>query len=101
MTATTSDVPAVTDGRMALAGPKKDGHSLRPSTGGESADLAALTDPSDKRKRSADVERERSPARVYERRPKVAVDSQSRRYVSSPRRKFGPWFFRQQDTWNN
>jgi hypothetical protein len=95
-TVATTALPNVAEGRMALAGPKKESAAVRVVPGADASRLAAIGGGSDlQAKKPAEVQRE------HRRAAKRAVQNRSERYVSAPRRKFGPWFFRQQDTWNN
>lgn len=84
LTAVAPKQPLVPEGRMALAGPTKE--------------------PVDATKQgtwTAKVEREVPVATGSERPVKRrVVEKPARREVAAPRRKFGPWFFRQQYSWN-
>ena len=88
-TVATRDLPVVPEGRMALAGP------------GNEATAAQRPVPDEELARARDIDATKN--RVgSQRKPKlVVVDNSDRRYVQEPRKKFGPWFFRQQDAWRN
>lgn len=87
-TVATRDMPAVPEGRMALSGPGNESPSAQRLTG---EDLA----------RAPDVDPAKGKV-TGPRKPKLAaVDNSDRRTSSEPRKKFGPWFFRQQDASRN
>ena len=88
-TVATRDMPAVPEGRMALAGPGNEAAAVRRPVPEEELAKAPDIDATKNR-----VSSQRKPRLVV-------VDNSDRRYVPEPRKKFGPWFFRQQDTWRN
>jgi hypothetical protein len=102
-TVATRELPAVPEGRMALAGPARETATSRrgeapasPASGMNTPDAAATIDQPQERV-------DRPPAKTAgQRKPKFAsVDNSGRRDEAVPRKKFGPWFFHQQDAWRN
>jgi hypothetical protein len=78
VTAVAPKLPEVPEGRMALAGPKKETPVEATIESGASKVVNGAERPVKRR----------------------VVDKNSRRYVTAPRKRFGPSFFRQQYTWN-
>jgi len=102
-TVATRELPALPEGRMALAGPNQ---KVAPIRRGEDIGLAT-TDSG-----TPDVAANVGQAQQKTDRPQVksatqrktkfaAVDNSSRRDEPAPRKKFGPWFFNQQEAWRN
>lgn len=100
-TVATRELPAVPEGRMALAGPSREAAPIRrgedlgtPATGTGTPDAATTVDPAQERT-------ERTPAKAAgQRKSKYAAVDNSRR-DEPQRKKFGPWFFKQQEAWRN
>ena len=95
-TVATRELPAVPEGRMALAGPNHDAAAAR--RGEEQASLATATPDA-----AATVDQGRPQAKAAGQRKSkfAAVDNSARRDEPAPRKKFGPWFFHQQEAWRN
>ncbi len=101
-TVATRELPVVPEGRMALAGPNREATPIRrgedlgtPATATNTPDAATTVDPAQERT-------ERTQAKPPgQRKPKFAAVDNSRRDEPSQRKKFGPWFFSQQDAWRN
>jgi hypothetical protein len=101
-TVATRELPVVPDGRMALAGPSRETAPIRrsedigtPTTTTTTPDAASTVDP-------AQEKTERTQAKAAgQRKPKLAAVDNSRRDEPAQRKKFGPWFFHQQDAWRN
>jgi hypothetical protein len=93
-TVATRELPAVPEGRMALAGP----NSAAARRGEEQASLATGTPDA-----AAAVDQGRPQAKAAGQRKSkfAAVDNSARRDEQAPRKKFGPWFFHQQEAWRN
>jgi peptidoglycan hydrolase-like protein with peptidoglycan-binding domain len=104
-TAVTRNMPAMPEeGRMSLAGPSNAAAAAR-RTGNEPSALAGVTQTPDATAGTdqAQNQAERAPAKnVAQRKSNLAsVDSAGRRPEASGGKKFGTWFFRQQDIWRN
>jgi hypothetical protein len=104
-TATDPGSSALTEGRMGLAGPHKTELGARNLPEGDSSRLAAVADPTEeataaKSLTSTGADRQ-SAYGTTDRQFKGAREKRRERYGGAPRRKFGTWFFRQQDAWNN
>lgn len=103
-TVATRELPVVPEGRMALSGPNREAAPIRrgedlggAAAGTNTPDVAAATtaDP-------AQEKADRAQAKAAgQRKSKVAAVDNSRRDEPTPRKKFGPWFFHQQDAWRN
>jgi hypothetical protein len=99
------NLPAMPEeGRMSLAGPTNGGAAARQS-GNEPSALAAVTQTPDTSAGNdqAQSQSERASARSATPRKSnlASVDNASRRSEQASGKKFGPWFFRQQDVWRN
>jgi hypothetical protein len=99
-TVATRELPAVPEGRMALAGPNRTATTIQrgeapagPESGMNTPDAAASIDqPQQKIDRPSARQRKSKFA---------AVDNSGRRDEAVTRKKFGTWFFHQQDAWRN
>lgn len=89
-TVATRDLPVIPEGRMALAGPNLGA----PATGTNMPDAATTVDQA-----RGGAERPQAKATGQRKSKLAAVDNSGRR--DEPRKKFGPWFFQQQDAWRN
>jgi hypothetical protein len=101
-TVVTRELPAAPEGRMALAGPNQEAAPIRQgeypgvaTTGTGMPDGAANID-------QAQDRTSRPLAKpAAQRKSKLAAVENGRRDEPAPRKKFGPWFFNQQEAWRN
>jgi hypothetical protein len=99
-TVVTRNMPAMPEeGRMSLAGPS---NAATRQTGNTPSTLSAVTDATAGNDQ-AQSQPERSPAKNAARRKSnlASVDNAGRKPEASGGKKFGTWFFRQQDIWRN
>ena len=101
-TVTARELPVVPEGRMALAGPNREAAPIRqgndqvPAASTNTPDPAAAGDQVQDRGERPNVK-----AAAQRKSQFAAVDNSARRDDAVPRKKFGPWFFHQQDAWRN
>jgi hypothetical protein len=84
-TVATREMPVAPEGRMALAGP---GNEPAATSRPGSVENLGMAPESGATKSKAGAQRKTNVA---------SVDNSDRRYAPEPRRKFGPWFFREMD----
>ena len=98
-TVATRELPVVPEGRMALSGPNREAAPVRrgedlgaPATGTNTPEVATNVDQAQRPHVKAAGQRKSKFA---------AVDNSGRREEPAQHKKFGPWFFHQQDAWRN
>jgi hypothetical protein len=101
-TVATRDLPVVSEGRMSLAGPSREGASSHRNDGQDGVPAVGAAIPGGVTEQAAQDRNERPVKTTGQRKSKfAAVENSGRRDESTARKKFGPWFFNQQDGWRN